>query len=97
MMFDTPQAFLDFVNENGGPSQLAMITFNNSYTKVYGEGEVFDPDNDFDVTRGIIKFVERDVMKRPYISFRSVEYVEGLTFAPIGEDKDKINYRNFRP
>lgn len=96
-MFETPQAFLDFVNENGGPSQLAMLVFNNSYIKLYGDGESFNPTVDFDVEKGLFRFIETDVKRREYITFKSYLYLEGVTFAPVGVNKDTLNYRNFRP
>lgn len=96
-MFDTPQAFLDFINKNGGPSQLCQIVFNNSYVRVYGDGEQFDPEADYDLETGIIKFIERDIKGREFITYKSYIYIEGLTFAPIGVNKDTINYRNYRP
>lgn len=96
-MFESNQAFLDFINDRGGPEQVMMLIFNNSYIKVYGDNQSFDPEVDFDVNTGLFTFVEYDVKGREYISFKTLEYIEGLTMAPIGVDKDTINYRNFRP
>lgn len=96
-MFETGQEFLDFINDNGGYSQLLMLTFNNSYIKVYGDNEVFDPDKEFDIDKMMFKFVEYDVKDRAFISFKSLLYIEGITMAPPGVDKDTIYYRNFRP
>ncbi len=93
----TPQQFLDLVDANGGPEKLSMLIFNNSYTKVYGDGEFFNPDTDFDVTTGIFTFQERDIKKRRFHSIKFLEYLEGLTFAHKDEDRDSINYRNYRP
>lgn len=96
-MFESPQAFLDFIQARGGNEQVMMLVFNNSYIKVYGDKESFNPDEDFDVTTGIFTFIEEDVKGRKFISYKTLEYIEGLTMAPIGVDKDTINYRNYRP
>lgn len=96
-MFVNAQEFLDFVNSKGGPNQLAMLVFNNSYVKVFGEGEFFNPTEHFDQTNGMFKFVEKDVKGREYHSYKFLDYLEGLTFAPPGVNKDTIYYRNYRP
>lgn len=96
-MFDTPAKFLSFINANGGNSQVMMFIFNNSYTKVFADNDVFDPATMFDSATGIFKFVEEDVKARKYHSFKHLMYIEGVVMAPPGENKDKIYYRNFRP
>ena len=96
-MFNTVTEMVAFINKNGGPSQLAQIVFNNSYVKVYGEKKQFDPINDIDTETNFIKFTETDIKGREFISYKPCNLIEALTFAPVGVDKDTINYRNFRP
>lgn len=97
MIFETSQQFLSFVDANGGPEKLAMLVFNNSYTKVFGEGEVFNPAEDFDASTGLFRFVEYDIRRLEYVSYKGLLYLEGITFAGEGVDKDTINFRSFRP
>lgn len=89
------QQFLDFVEENGGMDQVITIIFNNSYVKTFGPDEKFNM-GQVDLPRGLFKFVEEDDKGNVYTSFKTVMYVEGVTFAPPGVNKNIINWRSVR-
>ncbi|MNH48416.1 hypothetical protein D3C79_1122620 [compost metagenome] len=52
--------------------------------------------SEVDLDRGLFKFIEEDEEGNPYISYKTVMYVEGVTFAPPGVKKIRINWRAVR-
>lgn len=86
--FDT---FKAEVEKNGGPSKVMILYFNNSYNKGYGEGEVLSYD-DIDPATGIIRFIEKDLRGKKFMTTRMLEYLEGITFAYDGHSKDDYDH-----
>lgn len=92
----TVETFKAEVAKHGGYESLLAMYFNNSNVVTFGTGKVFDPATNLDESTATVVIEAEDIQGHVFVTTRKLEYLEGMTFAKVQAERDKIDLRAVR-
>lgn len=77
------------ITKHGGPQEILIMTFNNSYIQPFFSTD-FDEATMYDAEHDLFIFEGKDARGNKFLNYKPLEYLEGVLFKD--KDKDKLDY-----